>query len=139
MSNQTPSQRSYLRPCGLAPASPATRNTSPDDGGYPGTLPLCGDGPFDFTAIELITRDGAAVTRRLRPLSDLWDSDINPALLPMHTILERLTSQRRRIAGLRMDRAQLMGIVNVTPDSFSDGGQFSSSAEASSTRCGWPR
>lgn len=27
-------------------------------------------------------------------------------------------------AGLSLDRARIMGIVNVTPDSFSDGGQF---------------
>ena len=122
--------RSYLRPCGLIPAGPATRTIAPDDGGYPGTLPLCGDGPYDFSAIELIIRNGPAATRRLRPLSDLWDSDVNPALLPAHTILDRLTSPRRRIAGLRMDRPQLMGVVNVTPDSFSDGGQFSSTAAA---------
>ncbi len=110
--------------------SAGSRAISPDDGGYPGTLPLCGDGPFDFTAIELITRRGPAVTRRLRPLSDLWDSDVNPALLPVHTILDHLTAPRRRIAGLRIDRPRLMGIVNVTPDSFSDGGQFGSSAVA---------
>lgn len=28
------------------------------------------------------------------------------------------------IAGLRFDRPQIMGILNVTPDSFSDGGRF---------------
>ena len=130
MDRSTGAQRSYLRPCGLIPASAATRSIGPDDGGYPGTLPLCGDGPYDFSAIELITRNGPAVSRRLRPLSDLWDSDINPALLPANTILDRLTSPRRRIAGLRMDRPQLMGVVNVTPDSFSDGGQFFSTAAA---------
>ncbi len=130
MREHAPAHRSYLRPCGLVPASAASRSITPDDGGYPGTLPLCGDGPFDFTAIEVITRSGTAVARRLRPLSDLWDTDVNPALLPVHTILGHLTSPRRRIAGLRMDRPQLMGIVNVTPDSFSDGGQFSSSAQA---------
>ncbi len=33
-------------------------------------------------------------------------------------------------AGLPLDRPQIMGIVNVTPDSFSDGGQFAGSAGA---------
>lgn len=33
-------------------------------------------------------------------------------------------------AGLRLDRPRLMGIVNVTPDSFSDGGQFAESSAA---------
>jgi dihydropteroate synthase len=36
----------------------------------------------------------------------------------------RLTAPRADFAGLSMDRPRLMGILNVTPDSFSDGGQF---------------
>ncbi|WP_373635588.1 dihydropteroate synthase [Yoonia sp. SS1-5] len=38
--------------------------------------------------------------------------------------LERLTTPRGPIAGLQMDAPQLMGILNVTPDSFSDGGRY---------------
>ena len=38
--------------------------------------------------------------------------------------LEALTSPRAPIAGLDMSRSHVMGILNVTPDSFSDGGQF---------------
>lgn len=37
-------------------------------------------------------------------------------------ILTRLTAPRAAIAGLAMDRTRIMGILNVTPDSFSDGG-----------------
>ncbi len=33
-------------------------------------------------------------------------------------------------AGLALDRTRIMGIVNVTPDSFSDGGRFASAGEA---------
>lgn len=39
-------------------------------------------------------------------------------------VLARLTAPRATVAGLAMDRPQLMGILNVTPDSFSDGGRF---------------
>lgn len=39
-------------------------------------------------------------------------------------ILENLTRHRAPVAGLDMAAPQLMGILNVTPDSFSDGGQF---------------
>jgi len=38
--------------------------------------------------------------------------------------LERLTAHRAPIAGMGMDAPRLMGILNVTPDSFSDGGLF---------------
>ena len=39
-------------------------------------------------------------------------------------VLERLTSPRAEIAGIACDRPRIMGILNVTPDSFSDGGRF---------------
>ena len=34
------------------------------------------------------------------------------------------TQAKRIWAGLSLDRPRLMGVINVTPDSFSDGGQF---------------
>ncbi|AGI67220.1 dihydropteroate synthase FolP [Octadecabacter antarcticus 307] len=39
-------------------------------------------------------------------------------------VLNRLTSSRAPIAGLDMLAPKIMGILNVTPDSFSDGGLF---------------
>lgn len=44
--------------------------------------------------------------------------------------LERLTVARDAIAGLDMARPHLMGILNVTPDSFSDGGRHYGVADA---------
>lgn len=46
------------------------------------------------------------------------------------TVLRRLCGPRADIAGLTMNRPRLMGILNVTPDSFSDGGRFHASAAA---------
>ncbi|TRD15515.1 dihydropteroate synthase [Palleronia caenipelagi] len=52
--------------------------------------------------------------------------DITPEVLPAKALPEpwydRLTDNRTALAGLRMDRPQIMGILNTTPDSFSDGG-----------------
>lgn len=39
-------------------------------------------------------------------------------------IRDRLTATRAPVAGLSLDRPRLMGILNVTPDSFSDGGRY---------------
>ncbi|WP_120500856.1 dihydropteroate synthase [Roseovarius sp. EL26] len=47
---------------------------------------------------------------------------VHAAELPPE-ILERLTAPRPAIASLNFDTPHLMGILNVTPDSFSDGGQ----------------
>src|SRR5262249_44165829 len=44
--------------------------------------------------------------------------------------LHRLTSPRPAFAGLALDRPRIMGIVNVTPDSFSDGGDLADAASA---------
>ncbi|MDJ0628662.1 MAG: dihydropteroate synthase [Rhodobacter sp.] len=45
-------------------------------------------------------------------------------------ILARLTASRAPVAGLTFDRPRLMGILNVTPDSFSDGGAYLDPAAA---------
>lgn len=39
-------------------------------------------------------------------------------------VIDRLTAPRADFAGLALDRPRLMGILNVTPDSFSDGGRY---------------
>jgi|GEM_PF-5775235 Dihydropteroate synthase and related enzymes len=36
------------------------------------------------------------------------------------------------------DRGLIMGIVNVTPDSFSDGGHFARTDDAVAMLCVWP-
>lgn len=73
-----------------------------------GALALAG-GWCWFDTVEVLRRDGPA------------------GLVPAHTIpaaaLERLTAPRAAIAGLSLDVPRLMGILNVTPDSFSDGGR----------------
>lgn len=44
--------------------------------------------------------------------------------------LARLTAPCAAVAGLSMDRPRIMGILNVTPDSFSDGGELATVASA---------
>lgn len=45
-------------------------------------------------------------------------------------VRERLSAPRAPLAGLGMDRPRIMGILNVTPDSFSDGGLFDAPGKA---------
>lgn len=47
-----------------------------------------------------------------------------PARDAPEPVIERLTADRPAIAGMEMSGPRIMGILNVTPDSFSDGGQF---------------
>lgn len=62
-----------------------------------------------FDRVEVLTRDGPS---RLQTATSVPDA-----------VLDRVTAPRADFAGLTLDRPRLMGIVNVTPDSFSDGGR----------------
>ena len=45
-------------------------------------------------------------------------------------LLQRFSAPRAPVAGLSLDRPRIMGVVNVTPDSFSDGGERFDSGRA---------
>ncbi len=67
---------------------------------------------------------------RVEVLSRSAAPKVVAATLCPDDVLARLTAPRAAFAGLEMDRPRLMGILNVTPDSFSDGGRFSSADAA---------
>jgi len=89
-------------------------------------LKLAG-GPLAFSHLALIERD--AKTRRSQAFSlpefERWLAGQPVALRrALQGKLNPLTAARPRFAGLSMDRPRIMGVINVTPDSFSDGGRF---------------
>ena len=65
------------------------------------------------------------------PEFSAWlDRNDSPAAERLRRLAERLRAPRPAWAGLPLDRPHVMGIVNVTPDSFSDGGDHASTAAA---------
>ena len=78
-------------------------------------LPLAG-GWCWFDRIEVLRRDG--------PPRVIAAAEAPPE------VLARLTAPRAAVAGLTLDRPRIMGILNVTPDSFSDGGDHLAPATA---------
>jgi len=46
------------------------------------------------------------------------------------TDLKKITSKRKNICGIKFDGPHVMGVLNVTPDSFSDGGLFFKESKA---------
>src|SRR6185436_6767827 len=72
-----------------------------------------------FAAAELIERGGGKVSRRVVVAAELCAGQLAPPEL-----LERLGRRRDAIAGLALERPLIVGVVNITPDSFSDGGRY---------------
>jgi dihydropteroate synthase len=94
----------YYRPIAMTDAA------RPD-----GAMPLAG-GPCWFSQVEVLARGEVprlVSTRHLPPL-----------------VRDRLADARPAFGGLTMDTPRIMGILNVTPDSFSDGGRFLDPAAA---------
>lgn len=115
----------YLRPVGLLPREAWAKGAA---------VPLAG-GVFSFAHGELIVRRpaGAGVVRAFAPLTEVmaWGYERGAAVAArLDTLLGALTRARPPFAGVDLDRPRLMGIVNVTPDSFSDGGRFFDPAAA---------
>jgi dihydropteroate synthase len=69
-----------------------------------------------FTHAQQLQRDGGS---QVVPLTDIPDE-----------ILDNITRPRGALCGLDMTIPQIMGILNVTPDSFSDGGQHQTFEDA---------
>ena len=88
-----------------------------------GGLRLAG-GPLAFTALDIIERTTLGSQTSTISLSEFFERDWGRHTLPASDMFEALQEPRARLAGLSMDRPRIMGIVNVTPDSFSDGGQL---------------
>jgi dihydropteroate synthase len=114
------SGRLYLRPVGLMPALRAPE----------GSRPLAG-GPLAFGAVEASARSSDGVLRQTVSLETLLDwARGEGQSQPIEDYLDRLSAPRPPIAGLAFDEPRLMGILNVTPDSFHDGGRYADAGAA---------
>src|SRR5438105_4068642 len=99
--------------------------------GHDGKVARLAGGLNWFAAVELLrTEDHQRVSTELVPVEGVesrFDDD-------MAAQWEALTSPRAPLQlgerTIRLDQPQVMGIVNATPDSFSDGGQFADAVAA---------
>jgi dihydropteroate synthase len=119
----------YLKPIGLIGGASARRAVA--DGVAQG---LAG-GPLAFTAVELIRRGAgdrrdAAVLNVGSLRSCRLRAEDAAASEAIEERLNAIAAPRSAFAGLTLDRPRLMGVVNVTPDSFSDGGRYLDSGRA---------
>jgi len=112
-----------LRPLGLLYGPAASAAVAA------GTARWLAGGPVAFTQIQLMPRGEPNVTMALATLPASFER--HPGWREVATpVIERLSAPRQSWAGLSLDRTRIMGVLNVTPDSFSDGGTFLDPARA---------
>ncbi|MDH3737849.1 MAG: dihydropteroate synthase [Alphaproteobacteria bacterium] len=100
-------------------------------------IPLAG-GPLAFSHGELISRLNATPARRSNhsvPDLNQWISEGTDTITgEVQAGLARLHEPREPLAGIALSgpegKPRVMGIVNVTPDSFSDGGRYADADSA---------
>jgi dihydropteroate synthase len=124
---ETAASQLWLRPLGLLAGKVAAMAIEREL-----ALPLAG-GTKAFAAAELLARRSGGVAAAVAPLPRLrsWAEKQNaPVKTRVTRLLAALSEKRPPWAGFALDRPVIMGILNVTPDSFSDGGAFIDPARA---------
>jgi len=116
----------YLLPTGIVAGEPAAAAVVAGD-----AWPLAG-GDMAFTAGAVIWRERGTAWVATAPFAALvaWAEDEPAAGAQVLRLIHRIGGRRPEWAGLPSDRPLVMGIVNVTPDSFSDGGDAFDAATA---------
>ncbi len=120
--SQPAQPRSYLRPTALMRSFQSDESSDL-------LIRIAGRADIAACAAEIIVRIEVARDEAvLLPAAEArerarYESEI-ACLLMQHE------APRQPLAGLPLDRPRIMGIVNVTPDSFSDGGAFASTSAA---------
>jgi dihydropteroate synthase len=107
-------QRTYLRPTAFVDAL----------FGLDGKVARLAGTMLWFAAVEIIRREGDAIAREMVPVEAIearLDDSSAPAWAYLTAARPPLTLGERIV---RLDQPQVVGIVNATPDSFSDGGRF---------------
>ncbi len=104
--------------------------------GFDGQFMRLAGGMSFFSAFEVIwVEGGTRLSIRLVPVGEI--EAVIAGDEAAGTTLARLTSPRGALVlgerTVRLDQPQVMGILNMTPDSFSDGGKHDGDAEAAAS------
>ncbi len=90
------------------------------------TLPLCGDNTISFNQIEIFIRESKKIKSKIIDIKNIKKL---PLIIKykISQDIKKITSKKKFLG---TKKHMLMGILNMTPDSFSDGGKFNSIKKA---------
>ncbi|MAW01313.1 MAG: dihydropteroate synthase [Candidatus Pelagibacter sp.] len=83
---------------------------------------LCGRNDISFSKLEIIKRD-KAVKKKIIYIQDLKQIELKNKN-NIKNLIKNLISKRKPYLGINLNSPRLFGILNITPDSFSDGGLY---------------
>ena len=93
-------------------------------------LALAGNKNIAFDQIEVFTRKNNNKSySKFYFISEVNKLKKN-TLIQVRKDLKKITKKRLNISKIKFDEPKIMGILNITPDSFSDGGMFVKKSEA---------
>jgi len=87
-------------------------------------LPLAGNTNISFDQLEIFERKkGKNIKSHLYSINEIkkFNKQIKDIV---RDDLKKITSKRKNILKIKFDAPHIMGVLNITPDSFSDGGLF---------------
>ena len=90
------------------------------------SLPLCGDNSISFNQIEIFTKDKKKVNSKIINIKNINKLPLN-IKKKVSKDIKKITAKRKFLG---KKNHMLMGVLNLTPDSFSDGGKFNSLKKA---------
>src|SRR5687768_4140660 len=99
--------------------------------GHDGKVAQLAGGLCWFSAVELLSVEGnKRVASELVPVEGLEQRLDESAKAQWQALTAKRTPLELGERTVRLDQPQVMGVLNVTPDSFSDGGRFADAAAA---------
>ena len=118
-------QKYYTRPCNFYYGNNAKKLINNKK-----ALPLAGNYEIAFDQVEIIIRNKRKLIKsnyysikNIQKLKKLLLNNVKKDL-------KKITSRRKNFLGIKFNKPQIIGILNITPDSFSDGGLYFNKSKA---------
>tara|TARA_A100001011_G_scaffold362944_2_gene412440 strand:- start:2844 stop:3905 length:1062 start_codon:yes stop_codon:yes gene_type:complete len=115
----------YTRACNFCYGSLAKKKIQSGD-----ALPLCGNDHIAFSSLEIFKKRNNIVSAKIINIKKIENLNL-PVRKKVKKDLKIIVSKRKNfLKNLNFSKTSIMGILNLTPDSFSDGGKFNSKSKS---------
>ena len=93
-------------------------------------LPLCGNKNIAFDKIEVITRKNNKVLSKIINIKKIEALSVSSKKKIKQDLKKIVLKRKNFLKNVNFLEPSIMGVLNLTPDSFSDGGKFNSQKKA---------